>query len=272
MPRKLGQHFLNDPAQLRQIAEATCGDGAPRVIEIGPGKGALTRYLLERAAEVHAIEIDETLCAGLKRDFAGHDGFHLHCADVLETDLSQWGPAVIAGNLPYYITSPIITRFLYLDMGFPRAIFLMQQEVAERIQAGPGTRDYGFLSVQTQLLCSARIISRIPPGAFVPPPKVNSGVVQLDRQRPMDEDAKRAIQFAARCFAHKRKTLRNNLKPYYSLQTINTMAESGLRAEQLSINQLVSLEKRLRAFKRASTPEVAREAGLVPTKQPPEGK
>ncbi|HXE10597.1 MAG TPA: 16S rRNA (adenine(1518)-N(6)/adenine(1519)-N(6))-dimethyltransferase RsmA [Bryobacteraceae bacterium] len=248
MPRKLGQHFLNDQAQLRRIADNVCGEGTPRVIEIGPGKGALTRYLLERTAELHAIEIDEELCASLERKFAGHGGFHLHCGDVLATDLGQWGPAALAGNLPYYITSPIITRFLHLGMDFPCAVFLMQEEVAERIQAAPGSRDYGFLSVQTQLLCTVRIVSRVPPSAFVPPPKVKSAVVQFDRQRMMDEDVKRIIQFAGRCFAHKRKTLRNNLKPYYPSQALNAVAEAGLRAEQLSINELVDLEKRLRTF------------------------
>jgi 16S rRNA (adenine1518-N6/adenine1519-N6)-dimethyltransferase len=248
LPRKLGQHFLNDQVQLHRIADAVCGDGAARVIEIGPGRGALTRYLLERTAELHAIEIDEGLCAILEREFAGHKAFHLHCADVLATDLGQWGPAVIAGNLPYYITSPIVTRFLHLDMSFPLAVFLMQEEVAERIQAGPGTRDYGFLSVQTQLLCRVRILSRVPPGAFAPPPKVNSAVVQLDRQRVMNEDVKRVIQFASRCFAHKRKMLRNNLKPYYPSQALDAISEANLRAEQLSIDGLVDLEKRLRAF------------------------
>lgn len=246
MPRKLGQHFLSDRAQLYQIASAVCGEETPRVIEIGPGKGALTRYLLERTGELHAIEIDEELCAGLERKFAGHGGFHLHCDDVLATDLGQWGPAALAGNLPYYITSPIITRFLHLTMDFPRAVFLMQEEVAERIHAAPGSRDYGFLSVQTQLLCTVRILSRVPPSAFVPPPKVNSAVVQFDRQRVMDEDVKRIIQFASRCFAHKRKTLRNNLKPYYPPQTLDAIPEANLRAEQLSIGGLVDLEKRLR--------------------------
>lgn len=206
----------------------------------------MTRYLLEMAGDLHAIEIDEELCAGLKREFAGDNSFHLHCGDVLDTDLGQWGPAVLAGNLPYYITSPIVTRFLHLSMDFPRAVFLMQEEVAERIQAAPGSRDYGLLSVQTQLLCAVRIVSRVPPGAFAPPPKVNSAVVQFDRQRVMDEDVKRVIQFAGRCFAHKRKTLRNNLKPYYPLQTLDAIPDANLRAEQLSIDELVDLEKRLR--------------------------
>jgi 16S rRNA (adenine1518-N6/adenine1519-N6)-dimethyltransferase len=148
--------------------------------------------------------------------------------------------------LPYYITSPIITRFLHLDMSFSRAVFLMQEEVAERLQAHPGSRDYGFLSVQAQLLCTVRIVSRVPPGAFAPPPKVNSAVAELHRRRPMDEEIKRVIEFAARCFSHKRKTLRNNLKPYYPSNVIGAMAEANLRAEQLSIVQLIDLEKRLR--------------------------
>lgn len=230
---------------MRRIAEAACGERVSRVIEIGSGKGALTRHLLERTSELHAIEIDPELCIGLEREFAGRPGFHLHEGDVLTTDLNQWGPAVVTGNLPYYITSPIVGRFLHLDLGFPRAVFLIQEEVAERLRAAPKSRDYGYLSVQTQLLCAVRIVSRVPPGAFVPPPKVNSAVVQLDKRQAMDDELAKMIRFAGWCFSRKRKNLRNNLRPHYPPSVVDNLPEGALRAEQLSIAELVDLQRRL---------------------------
>lgn len=253
MPRKFGQHFLSDQSHLRRIAEAACGAHSDRLIEIGPGRGALTRHLLERTGELHAIEIDKELCAGLEQEFGGRPNFHLHQGDVLETDLSQWGPAVITGNLPYYITSPIIGRFLRLNLNFHHAVFLIQEEVAERLRAGPGSRDYGFLSVQAQLLCDVHLVARVPPGAFAPPPKINSAVVQLDKRRAMDNEMEKLVRFAGWCFAQKRKTLRNNLKPYYPAALIDKMPEAGLRAEQLSISQLTMLAARLSSAEPAAS-------------------
>src|SRR5436305_1613666 len=108
LPRKLGQHFLVRESILTQIATAACGERTPRVVEIGPGRGALTRHLLERTDELHSVELDGALVHRLEHEFGGDNRFHVHHADVLETDLAQWGPAIIAGNLPYYITSPIV--------------------------------------------------------------------------------------------------------------------------------------------------------------------
>lgn len=245
MPRKLGQHFLTGAGVLHRIAEAVCSTHCRRVIEIGPGRGALTRHLLLRTEELHAIEVDAALIPVLEREFSASPHFHLHRADVLATDLTQWGPAAIAGNLPYYITSPIIEKFLRLEAGFSTAVFLMQEEVAERLRASPGTRDYGFLSVQTQLFSSVELICSVPPGAFSPPPKVNSAVVRLTRHPEPSEDRWRLLQFVSRCFVMKRKTLRNNLKPYYPLTVIDALPEAGMRAEQLSIEQFSTLFERL---------------------------
>ena len=114
-------------SRLRRGSAASNGESA--------GRGALTRHLLERTPELHAIEIDKDRCVELEREFAGRSGFHLHEGDVLNTDLTQWGPAVITGNVPYYITSPIVGLFLRLDLNFPRAVFLIQEEVAERLRA-----------------------------------------------------------------------------------------------------------------------------------------
>ncbi len=243
MPRKLGQHFLASESILEQIARAAQPNPG-RIVEIGPGRGALTRHLLPLCEELHAIEIDARLAALLTAKFAAEPNFHLHHADVLATDLAQWGPAVIAGNLPYYITSPIVERFLRLDENFPAAVFLMQWEVAQRLLAKPHSRDYGYLTVATQTVCQVELVCKVPPSAFSPPPKVDSGALKLLRRAELTPDLPALLQFVSRCFTHKRKTLRNNLRPFYGT-VIDGMPEAGLRAEQLQLTQFAELRSRL---------------------------
>ena len=240
LPAHLGQHFLVSEEILARLAEAICGEHTPRVVEIGPGRGALTRHLLKRTDELHAIELDGSLVRYLQRHFGGELRLHVHEGDVLETDLAQWGPAAIAGNLPYYITSPIIEKFLHLDERFGRAVFLMQWEVAQRLLARPGSRDYGYLTVATQLVCDAELVCRVPPAAFSPPPKVDSGAVRLRRRPVVRPDRQELLKFVGRCFTHKRKNLRNNLKPYYGA-AIDALPEAGLRAEQLNLERFANL-------------------------------
>lgn len=223
---------------------AACGEHTPRVIEIGPGRGALTRHLLRHTDELHAVEVDADLVKQLSSRLAAESKLHVHKGDILKTDLKQWGSAVVTGNLPYYITSPIIEQFLALNAGFDVAVFLMQWEVAERILAGPGTRDYGYLTVATQLVCDVELVCRVPPAAFVPPPKVDSGAVRLRRKSLPETSSPGLLTFVSRCFVHKRKTLRNNLRPFYG-DAIDKLPEASLRAEQLSIPQFVSLYLRL---------------------------
>ncbi len=223
---------------------AACGESVPRVIEVGPGRGALTRHLLPRTDELHAVEIDRGLVASLRHNFENEPKFHLHSGDVLETDLSQWGPAVVTGNLPYYITSPIIERFLRLPSDFPVAVFLMQREVAERILAGPGSRDYGYLTVAVQLVCQVELVCHVPAAAFSPPPKVDSAALKFIRQPTSTENLPALLQFVGRCFAHKRKNLRNNLKPFFG-DALDGSPEANLRAEQLSIQGFIELYARL---------------------------
>jgi 16S rRNA (adenine1518-N6/adenine1519-N6)-dimethyltransferase len=244
LPRKLGQHFLIRDSVLDRLAKAACGEHAGRVVEIGPGKGALTRHLLELANEVHVLELDRHLVDYLNRKLGGDSRLHIHQGDALTTDLAQWGGAVITGNLPYYITSPLLERFLALDERFPLGVFLMQWEVAERILAGPRTRDYGYLTVATQLICEVSLVTRVSPSAFAPPPKVDSGAVRLVRRPERPANLKPLLQFVRRCFHMKRKTLRNNLKPFYG-SAVDNLAESGLRAEQLTLDQFQSLYSRL---------------------------
>lgn len=230
---------------MEKLAATACGAHVSRVIEIGPGRGALTRHLLPRTDELHVIELDAALADRLQREFASETKLHVHQADVLDVDLSQWGAAAIAGNLPYYITSPIIRKFLELDTRFQSAVFLVQREVAERLLAAPGTRDYGYLTVTTQLLCDVALVCHVPAAAFSPPPKVESAAVKLTRRAVQPVDSAELLTFISRCFAQKRKTLRNNLRPFYG-SAIDGMPEAGLRAEQLSVEQFQHLLMRLK--------------------------
>jgi 16S rRNA (adenine1518-N6/adenine1519-N6)-dimethyltransferase len=244
VPQKLGQHFLADNSVLDRIAAAVCHKREELVIEIGPGKGALTEKLLERAGRVVAIELDGVLVEHLRARFQP-PRFEVVHADVLTVDLAQWGRAPIAGNLPYYITSPILEKAV--RSGPPRAVFLMQKEVAQRLVAKPGTRDYGYLTVQTAMFATARMLFDVKPGAFRPPPKVDSAVVLLEPRESVIRDREGFLEFAGRCFRQKRKMLRNNLAGFYAKEMIDSLPEGRQRAEQLSLEDLAVLWERLRA-------------------------
>lgn len=262
----LGQHFLVQGSILERIARAACPDREaperePLVIEIGPGRGALTERLLARAERVVAIEIDAGLVEVLRTKFQGEPRLTVVEADALETDLCQWGAAPIAGNLPYYAATPIIEKVLstgkvlstekVLPPGgaVARAVFLVQKEVAARLAAGPGSRDYGYLSVQTQVYAGVERLFDVPPSAFRPPPKVDSTVVQLlPRNRAVElglTEPARFLRFAGYCFRQKRKTLRNNLAGVYGKDAMDGWPEAGKRAEELSIEELAGLYRRL---------------------------
>ena len=201
--------------------------------------------MLPRAGRVVAVEVDRKLAEVLRARFGGDSKLEIVNANVLETDLAQWGPAVVAGNLPYHITSPILEKVLLLGPSLRRAVFLVQREVAERLAASPASRDYGLLSVRTQLLARVEILFTVPPAAFQPPPKVDSTVVRLtphDRTGELGLDsAERFLAFAGLCFKQKRKTLRNNLAGEYGREALDALPEADLRAEQLSVERLAAL-------------------------------
>jgi len=244
LPRKLGQHFLLHEPILKQLAEAACGEHTTRVVEIGPGRGAFTKTLLPLVDELHAVEVDDLMVNHLHQKFSGQAKLKVHQGDVLATDLAQWGPAVIVGNLPYYITSPILEKFLALDARFQSAVFLVQLEVANRLMAKRMTRDFGYLTVATQLVCSVELICRVEPKFFNPPPKVDSAAIRLVRRNDIPEDLADILKFASRCLTHKRKTIRNNLRPYYGA-VVDRQPEGFMRAEQLGVPGLVAFYRRL---------------------------
>jgi 16S rRNA (adenine1518-N6/adenine1519-N6)-dimethyltransferase len=251
--RRYGQHFLTRPSVLDRIASAACAGDPSLVVEIGPGRGALTLPLLARAEKVVAIEVDPVLVLYLRQKFhheIASGRLILVEGDVLKSDLGAWGPCAIAGNLPYYITSPILERLFAAGSTWQRAVFLVQAEVAARLAASPGSRDYGYLSVFTQVHARVAKLLDVPRAAFRPPPKVDSAVVELTpRDSRADlgiEDLDSFLNFAGLCFRHKRKTLRNNLAAIYPANRLEALPEARLRAEQLGIAELVRLQAVLR--------------------------
>lgn len=249
--QRLGQHFLTHRPLLERIVEAVCPAREPLVVEIGSGRGALTEFLLARAERVVAIEIDAALVHRLQQKFQAQPRLTIIQADVLKTRLDEWGPAVIAGNLPYYITSPILEAILRLGPGWRRAVLLVQREVADRLTARPGSRDYGYLTVATNLFAVPEMLFRVPPAAFSPRPQVDSAAVRLTPRSPADSWGIRApapfLEFVSRCFRHKRKTLRNNLLEVYGRQ-VERWPEAPLRAEQLALEQFLDLYGRIESL------------------------
>ncbi len=263
MPRrpKLGQHFLADAHYRRRIAEALDFRADELVIEIGAGRGEMTRLLAERARRVVAIEIDAGLAEKLKKQFAAEPRIEVLCRDVLATDLAdicrrhEFDQCFAFGNLPYYITSPILHHLWAFRARLRAVALLVQQEVAERLAAAPGTRAYGYLSVATQLYSQPRRLFNVPPGAFFPPPKVQSSLVDIQMTPGKAgwnfEDESSFLEFVKRCFARKRKNLLNNLAGTFSrprLEQVLAQLElpPTIRAEQLTLEQLTALFERLR--------------------------
>ena len=240
--QKLGQHFLASNRILERIADAACPPGTHQLIEIGPGQGALTQHSLARAERVVAIEMDPDLSSHLRTRWGAEPRFQLVEGNALNFDWKQWGPGVLTGNLPYYVATAIISKYLRDPGPLSHGVFLIQKEVAERITAAPGTRDFGYLSVECQYLAKAEYLFTVPPGAFRPPPKVASAVIRLTpHKKSMGTEDSSFLRFASICFRQKRKTLRNNLTPLYSREQLEGLTELSRRAEQFSVPELVDL-------------------------------
>lgn len=210
--KSLGQHFLTDRRILGRIADALELTGTETVVEVGPGRGALTEALLPRCGRLVVIEYDRALAALLRERYADEPKVVVIEADVLETNLSEaagGGDFLLAGNVPYYITTPIL--FHALEAPRPRrAVYLVQREVADRIAAPPGSKTYGALSVNVQAVATVKSLFRVPPGAFQPPPKVESAVIRIEpRADPViaPEEEKPFRRFVQDAFAMRRKQL-----------------------------------------------------------------
>ena len=244
---RLGQHFLHDQQVLDRIVAALAFDKNQLVVEIGPGQGALTRRLLAAGARVRAVELDAYLAGRLREEFAAEPRFQLIEDDILNVDLgalAQGEAAVLAGNLPYYITSPIIRRVLAAGRSFERAVFLVQLETAQRIAARKGSRDYAYLSALTRMQSDPEILFNVPPGAFSPPPRVQSAVIRLTTRADGTPDPA-FVKFLEAAFRHPRKTLLNNLGVLYEKAAVGAEPEAGLRAQQLDGEELRGLGERL---------------------------
>lgn len=221
-PRKrFGQHFLTDPRVLGRIVEALAPTHADTVIEIGPGRGALTDLLADRVGRLVAIEIDRDLATHLRRRYEPRPSITILEADVLEVDLAAaaGGPFLLVANVPYYITTPILFHALHRPRPL-RAVYLVQREVAERLGAAPGSRTYGALSVNVQAVARVEVLFTVPPGAFRPVPEVTSAVVRVTPRAdpvvaPGDEAGFRA--FVQRVFAQRRKQMRRVLRTVAAL-------------------------------------------------------
>jgi len=264
---KLGQNFLIDHGAALRAVQAL-GDISDRtVIEIGPGRGVLTQLLTARAKRVIGIELDRVLAAQLRMQNATCPNLEILESDFLTAefpsilgrrpgplhDLRPTRPETVdlIGNLPYYITSDIVLRILELHDKIDRAVIMVQREVADRIASNPGSRDYGLLSATAQLFARVEKLFTLPPGAFSPPPQVHSTVIRLTMEPRVEElqvDEEKFIAFLKRAFAHKRKTLLNNLRGRYPESAIRAaLKTAGLRADVRA--EALSLEKTAAVFR-----------------------
>jgi 16S rRNA (adenine1518-N6/adenine1519-N6)-dimethyltransferase len=250
---KLGQNFLVSSTAPRAIVEAMGDLSNATVLEIGPGKGILTQLLVPRARKVIAVELDAALAASL-----ASGPVEVLCQDILNLDLTelaanQGGHLQVIGNLPYYISSPILMHLFAHSAVVDRAVLMVQREVAERVVAPPGTSDYGLLSAITQMHAGVEQLFTLPPEAFDPAPKVYSTVFRLTMRSRFEElgvEPEGFLSFLRQIFAQKRKTLTNNLRAagYTGLdQAFDTCKiDPQIRAEALSLEGTACLYQRLK--------------------------
>jgi 16S rRNA (adenine1518-N6/adenine1519-N6)-dimethyltransferase len=241
--KNLGQHFLKDEAIARKISDTLTGIGYNTVLEIGPGMGVLTKYLIERGFnDFHVIEIDNESVHFLKANYP--ELKNIITGDFLTMDIDQFfdGKMAIIGNFPYNISTQILFKVLKHKEKVVEISGMLQKEVAERICAGPGSKTYGILSVLLQAYYKTEYLFTVPEHVFSPPPKVKSGVIRLTRNsiEHLDCDEKLFLRVVKACFNQRRKTLRNSVRAAFELKR-DDYHEFGLRPEQLSVSQFVQL-------------------------------
>jgi len=250
--KRFGQNFLHD----RQVIDRIIASIAPQpddlLVEIGPGRAALTRPLLASGAELHLVELDRDLVAWLEEQFSAEPRLTIHSCDALRADLSELTgnrPFRLIGNLPYNISTPLIFHVLQWSDLIVDMHFMLQKEVVDRMAAGPGSRTYGRLSVTTQFRAEVSRLFDVQPGSFSPAPKVRSSIVRLRplQQPPFDTGSIDNLQkVVTSAFSMRRKTLRNSLRGVLTEeQMIAAGVNPGDRAEQLSLSQFAALARSL---------------------------
>ena len=258
--KKFGQNFLIDPHVLDKIIRAAEITEDDFVLEIGPGMGTMTQYLAYAAREVYAVEIDKSLIPILEDTLSDYDNVTVINEDILKVNIAKLAeeknggrPIKVVANLPYYITTPIIMGLFESHVPVESITVMVQKEVADRMQVGPGTKDYGALSLAVQYYAKPYIVANVPPNCFMPRPKVGSAVIRLTRhaETPVQvDDEKLLFQIIRASFNQRRKTLANGLKNYEGLsfekETIEAaIAECGfspsVRGEALSLEEFAKL-------------------------------
>lgn len=246
-PKKhLGQHFLHDDHYCQKITSALDLTGPAPVLEIGPGTGALTRFLFPVLGDRYTgLEIDPRAINELRSKFGS--GIRLIEGDFMDIPFTDWLPGTekiqVVGNLPYYITTPILFRLMEVSERLGRTVIMIQREVAERMVSKPGSKEYGILSVRFQQAADLKLITRVPPGAFFPPPTVESAVLAIDwyTDPPLKPVSIRDFEITVRTAFHaRRKTLRNNLQGLFR-NPLPDLIDWSRRAETLTVKEFVTL-------------------------------
>ena len=256
--KHLGQHFLKDEAIAQKIADTLSMDGYSNVLEIGPGMGVLTKYLLMRGIDLVAMDLDEESIVYLNHSFPLEhpeifkktNGLNVIEADFLKFDLQElYGDEqfAITGNFPYNISSQIVFKTLEMRKQVPEFSGMFQKEVAQRICEGPGSKTYGILSVLVQAYYKAEYLFTVPPGVFNPPPKVDSGVLRLIRKKELNLpcDERLFFKVVKTAFNQRRKTLRNSLKTFNLSNNLKEDTIFDQRPEQLSVADFVTLTQKI---------------------------
>ncbi len=245
--KRFGQNFLHDPAIIQRIVDVINPQQQDHIVEIGPGKGALTKLILERVDKLNVVEIDRDLVSALKTNLDNDKRLIIHEADALKLDLSQFSQTDlrIVGNLPYNISTPLLFHLLTYKDCIKDMLFMLQKEVVNRICAEPGNKQYGRLTIMLQYYCDVESLFIIKPGAFSPSPKVDSAIIKLTplakpRYELSDHESLKVIVREA--FSQRRKTIRNALKKYIEESEIKELGIAPeTRAENLEIADFVKL-------------------------------
>jgi 16S rRNA (adenine1518-N6/adenine1519-N6)-dimethyltransferase len=248
--KRFGQHFLTDPGVIDAIIRAIHPSSEDVIVEIGPGRGAITHELARRAGHLHTIELDRDLVALLRKRFASQDNVTIHEADALSFDFGELGSQLrIVGNLPYNISTPLLFHLLKFRDRILDMHFMLQKEVVERISASPGSKAYGRLGIMIGCHLQAEKLFDVEPLAFSPPPAVTSAVVRLDPLPAGTFDIEQPHQLSklvTTAFMQRRKTLRNALKKVAADEDFDAVGiDGGLRPEQIAIDQYIALSNHL---------------------------